>query len=422
MVFRQEDFEDIKRNFKKRGCTWGPSSIPMKERTDGRERVRPLSDGNSPWSSILIKSQKTTPLASLFVDQPGSGEEPKHPADGEHRKPKQMKLPGQAYTDLPLCKDGQSQNLEEAEGWTEGPTGSSALGPARGVPVTGLSGPRGKKTESALYGCAVLLASVALGLDVRGLGRAEAAGELPPEGDVRASGPSPMPLSAGRDPSSTTSLLSTRCLLQTHGDKPPLGSTQAPRDTDLCPACPESTQELAPGPRLETDRRVMDSLPASCLGQTHDGNVPYDAAPKDRTAHHRPTLLDGNPFLTPPVPGASALPPSTSPGSHSALLSQVSPDLHGAVTALLQPGTVSLRSPSDVPRAVPRRAQSQPARAACGGGLTGSGPACVLGTQAPSSLDATVDGQSKDCTGPLCRMKSPGQRPSICALEKEFLT
>ncbi|XP_073912957.1 mitogen-activated protein kinase kinase kinase 21 isoform X3 [Castor canadensis] len=37
-VFRQEEFEDVKRNFKKKGCTWGPNSIQMKERTDGRER------------------------------------------------------------------------------------------------------------------------------------------------------------------------------------------------------------------------------------------------------------------------------------------------------------------------------------------------------------------------------------------------
>lgn len=72
MVFRQEDFEDVKRSFKKKGCTWGPSSVQTKERPEGRERVRPLSDGNSPWSSLLIKSQKTTPLASLFVDQPGN--------------------------------------------------------------------------------------------------------------------------------------------------------------------------------------------------------------------------------------------------------------------------------------------------------------------------------------------------------------
>ncbi|XP_053462243.1 mitogen-activated protein kinase kinase kinase 21 isoform X4 [Nycticebus coucang] len=69
-VFRQEEFEDVKRNFKKKGCTWGPNSIQTKERTDCKERIRPLSDGNSPWSTLLIKHQKATPLASLFVEQP----------------------------------------------------------------------------------------------------------------------------------------------------------------------------------------------------------------------------------------------------------------------------------------------------------------------------------------------------------------
>ncbi|XP_024894841.1 mitogen-activated protein kinase kinase kinase 21 isoform X2 [Pteropus alecto] len=71
-VCRQEEFEDIKRNFKKKGRTWGPSSIQMKERTDCKERIRPLSDGNSPWSTLLIKNQKTMPLVSLFVDQPAT--------------------------------------------------------------------------------------------------------------------------------------------------------------------------------------------------------------------------------------------------------------------------------------------------------------------------------------------------------------
>uniref|UniRef100_H0V1W2 Mitogen-activated protein kinase kinase kinase n=1 Tax=Cavia porcellus TaxID=10141 RepID=H0V1W2_CAVPO len=414
MVFRQEEFEDAKRNFKKKGCTWGPSSIQMKERTDGRERVRPLSDGNSPWSSVLIKSQKTTPLASLFVDQPGSSEEPKHPANGEHRKAKQMKLPGQASTDLPLCKDGQRQNLGEAEGWEERPTASSAV-----------VGPHRKKTESALYGCAVLLASVALGLDVRGISRAEAVEELPPKGDMKsqegvlqqASSPSPVLLSADRDPRSTTSLLSMRCLPQTNGDKPPICSTQIPRKPELptqdsCPACPESTQGLAPGPRLETDHRALKSLSLCSLGQTHDGNVPHYASPKDTASHHRQTSSGGKPLLTPRAPGASALPPPALPGPHGDLPSQVSAELNGAVTVLLQPGPVSLRSPSDVPRAVPP----------CGRDHTGPGPACVLGSQVSSSPGTNVDGQRQDCKGPLCRMKSPAHQLSIYALEKEFLT
>lgn len=32
-------------------------------------RVRPLSDGSSPWSTLLMKNQKGVPLASLFMDQ-----------------------------------------------------------------------------------------------------------------------------------------------------------------------------------------------------------------------------------------------------------------------------------------------------------------------------------------------------------------
>lgn len=32
-------------------------------------RVRPLSDGSNPWSTSLVKSQKSVPLAALFADQ-----------------------------------------------------------------------------------------------------------------------------------------------------------------------------------------------------------------------------------------------------------------------------------------------------------------------------------------------------------------
>lgn len=37
-VSRQEEFEDVKKNFRKKGCTWGPNSIQMKERSDSKER------------------------------------------------------------------------------------------------------------------------------------------------------------------------------------------------------------------------------------------------------------------------------------------------------------------------------------------------------------------------------------------------
>lgn len=40
----------------------------------------------------------------------------------------------------------------------------------------------------------------------------------------------------------------------------------------------------------------------------------------------------------------------------------------------------------------------------------------------PSLLDIDVEGQNRDCTVPLCRMKSKTCRPSIYELEREFLS
>lgn len=55
VVFRQEDFEDVKRNFKKKGCTWGPSSIQAKERPEGRERYVGVKRAHgSHWGSNTI--------------------------------------------------------------------------------------------------------------------------------------------------------------------------------------------------------------------------------------------------------------------------------------------------------------------------------------------------------------------------------
>lgn len=40
----------------------------------------------------------------------------------------------------------------------------------------------------------------------------------------------------------------------------------------------------------------------------------------------------------------------------------------------------------------------------------------------PSLLDIDVEGQNRDCTVPLCRMKNKTCRPSIYELEREFLS
>ncbi|KAM5206167.1 mitogen-activated protein kinase kinase kinase 21 isoform 1-T1 [Hipposideros larvatus] len=473
-VCRPEEFEDVKRNFKKKGCTWGPNSIQMKERTDCKERIRPLSDGNSPWSTLLIKNQKTTPLASLFVDQPGVCEEPKLSADGvEHRKPKQMKLPSPAYVDLPLWKDGQRESPVDAESWEEGVSGSPATGTPQVTPTNTLSrSPPRKRTESALYSCTVLLASVALGLDIRELHRPQAAEEpLPKEERKRrerifqrtprsrsgASAPS-RPLSTGEGagspaslpPPSTLSLLSvpslsTKCLLQPEGEDSFEGSTHITRDPkvptpDFCPAVGGGSREPTSTPRREADCSVWSHLCSPPLEQTH-GNVPPCAPSKGRAARHRRTMSDGSAAQAPPattlLSGARAptLPPESilgtphsSSGPHSNLPRQTLPGRQKAVAAMPLPRPPSLRCPVDAAPASWQGTEPLPAQANPVWAGPGPTPGCALGAKdralshVPSLLDADVEGQSRDCTVPLCRMKSRAGRPSIYELEKEFLS
>lgn len=47
---QQEEFEDVKGSFKKRGCTWGPNSVQTKERADCKERY----DCNVTWRNGIL--------------------------------------------------------------------------------------------------------------------------------------------------------------------------------------------------------------------------------------------------------------------------------------------------------------------------------------------------------------------------------
>nr|XP_058165509.1 mitogen-activated protein kinase kinase kinase 21 isoform X2 [Dasypus novemcinctus] len=345
-VCRQEEFEDVKRNFKRKGCTWGPNSVQMKERPDCKERIRPLSDGNSPWSTILIKNQKIMPLASLFVDQPGACEEPKLSSDGlENRKPKQMKLPNQTYVDLPLWKDDQRENTVEPTSFEKGTSANSATGTPQVTPTNSLSRtPQRKKTESALYGCTMLLASVALGLDIRELNKTQASEELLPKEEKkkregifqrasksRRSASPPARLQSKREDANSPSSLpsakavnllsmpsiSTKCLLQTDNEDVFMGSTHVSCDPDVptpyfCSAIPGSGREFTSMPKLETDLHISKKLSPSLIKQTH-GNVPYHASSKERASHHRRSMSDGNAFQIPKKTDKSSHLPKSEP-------------------------------------------------------------------------------------------------------------
>lgn len=240
----------------------------------------------------------------------GSCEEQKLVPDGlEHRKPKQTKFPGQAYVGLPLCKDSQREDSLEAESREEGPS--------KGSPVNNVGAPMlKKKTESALCECGALLASMALGLDVRKLHGAQAStkpslkegkkgeGTLQPASRCQASTNSLLrQSSAVRAPSdgstlllpSATSLfskssLSRKCLVQADEEEPPLGSTRIScSHTRLAPdpgsAAPESSCELIPGLRHKTDYGALRNMSPAILEQTGE-RLPGCATVGDKECHH----------------------------------------------------------------------------------------------------------------------------------------
>lgn len=126
--------------------------------------------------------------------------------------------------------------------------------------------------------------------------------------------------------------------------------------------------------------------------------------------------------------GASALPLCPSPAPHSHLPREGSPKKHSTVRIVPQCRPASLRSRSDLPQAYPQIAVSQLAQTACVVGRPGPHPTQFLAAKertksyVPSLLDADVEGQSRDYTVPLCRMRSKTSRPSIYELEKEFLS
>lgn len=55
--YKPEEFEDVKKGIKKKGRTWGPSSVQTKERGNGAERLEKIVSSTS-----YTKTNKT-----LFV-------------------------------------------------------------------------------------------------------------------------------------------------------------------------------------------------------------------------------------------------------------------------------------------------------------------------------------------------------------------
>ncbi|NXH25895.1 M3K21 kinase, partial [Myiagra hebetior] len=437
-TYHQEEFEDVKRNFKKKGCTWGPSSVQTKDRADCKDKVRPLSDGSNPWSTVLMKNQKGVPLASLFVDQ-GACTDKKLISEGlDSKRPKPIKLPNQAYINLPLWKDDQGENTVEHESFEEGTSASSTNSTPQMTPTNSLSRTlHKKKTDSVLYGCAVLLASVALGLDIRELNKSQGPDELLPKDEKkkrdgifqRASkfrrSASPTRLQSKKEETSTPSLspaadtvnllsmpsISTKCLLQPDSE-----------DAFVSTVLGDCEQRIQLAPN--TISTQLKNQPFSLGLKQESQNVPKDSSTKLTMLGHRRTLSDGNHFQTTangiastndvsrlPVLSVSGTLPSPSfqqRRNHSG----VSNEKQSSVNTISRPRPSSLRSKIDAWQIIPRIIKPNSKDSECLEGNVVPDVNFLPDTEErtnchmPSLLDIDVEGQNRDCTVPLCRMKS----------------
>uniref|UniRef100_A0A8C2KRZ2 Mitogen-activated protein kinase kinase kinase n=1 Tax=Cyprinus carpio TaxID=7962 RepID=A0A8C2KRZ2_CYPCA len=423
--YKPEEFEDVKKGFKKKGRTWGPSSVQTKERGNCAERVRPLSDGSSPWSTSLMKAQNSVPLAALFAEQ-GTNKGEVCSTDGSDNKPKQLKFPNQVYIDLPLWKDEQGESQGPAAGGEsqEDPTTStsSTSTTPQHTPTNSLKRTTTRRrTDTVLYGCASILASVAFGFDLREVCTSGANEEpelreekkkreglfqratrfrrstSPPGGRTRKDEVTAGPVNL-LAMSSIFECNSTKCLLQSDFDGSgynPMNETPASNSqthqhsgtSDVLPSAPVQDHTSGSNSRL----RRKKSSPAVC--QTINGNINLQASPPDSSTTKK---ADREPAQ---VKQASGEPVS-------------------------RPRPLSLRSKPHSWGLLKNRNKSYSL-----GHYSGEKSAQNLDMVLPSEvkmgcslLDMDTEGQKRDCTVPLCRIQSSPSRLSVFELENEFLS
>ncbi|XP_026525226.1 mitogen-activated protein kinase kinase kinase 21 isoform X2 [Notechis scutatus] len=448
-AYHQEEFEEVKRSFKKKGCTWGPNSVQTKDHSDCKERIRPLSDGGSPWSSLLMKNHKDVALASLFMDQ----EQKLSPEGLDPKRPKQLKLPNQAYIDLPLWKDDQELHSAEQDSLDR----NSANSTPQMTPTNSISRTlQKKKTDTVLYGCAVLLASIAIGLDIREPNRLQSGDEMLPKEEKkkrdslfqRASkfrrSASPVRLQPKREeacvPSSSPgastvnllsiSSISTKCLLQSDNEGATLSTTPGNEDVPTEPFLPGS--QTGKQEQLDkVDRTVRPDLPSPSLPLKQELQCAASAISSNvKVWGHRRSRSDGNAChsITNGICNETLGNLHASATPQTNFQNDLSPGKQEIVNIIPRPRPSSLRSRLDPWLAISQNIKPTPFEMGNLEADRDSKAESLTDTKErtkfhmPSLLDMDVEGQNSDCTVPLCRMKSKAGRPSIYELEREFLS
>uniref|UniRef100_A0AAQ4PIY1 Mitogen-activated protein kinase kinase kinase n=1 Tax=Gasterosteus aculeatus aculeatus TaxID=481459 RepID=A0AAQ4PIY1_GASAC len=451
-LFRPEEFDDVKRGIKKKGRTWGPSSVQSKERPAAAERVRPLSDGSNPWSTSLVKSQKSVPLSALFAEQTGAGKDEASSQESPESssKPKPLKFPNQVYIDLPLWRDEQQP---QSPGGPCG-AGDSGVGAAGGggtpeapedpctttstsststtpqvTPTNSLKRASARrKTDSVLYGCGSLLASVVLGYDIREALKNSAPGEdgepqreekekkkkeglfqratrfrrstSPPGGRPRKE-EAPANQAAAAQP---VNLISMSAIMESHSARSP----------------PQSAAEASPSRSGTVE--LADANHHAGAGQNNraaaNARTPLQtqSQPPEQSNHNTGTRLRRKKYATTPAPPASQK-------KHERAQEGPSERPRGG-EACARPRPVSFRAKPHTWALLRGRNKSY-SLGHYSGGKAAQNLSVVLtadvGTGC-SLLDVDTEGQKRDCTVPLCRIQSSPGRTSVFELEKGFLS
>ncbi|XP_044228302.1 mitogen-activated protein kinase kinase kinase 21 isoform X1 [Thunnus albacares] len=466
-LFRPEEFDDVKKGIKKKGRTWGPSSVQSKERPTAAERVRPLSDGSNPWSTSLVKSQKSVPLAALFAEQAGAGKDEAFSQEcpDSSSKPKQLKFPNQVYIDLPLWRDEQQP---QSPGGHCGP-GDAGVGAAgQGGPAESLEDPytttstsststtpqltptnslkrtaARRKTDSVLYGCGSLLASVVLGYDIREALKISAPaedGEPQREEKKKKEGlfqratrfrrsTSPPSGRSRKDEASTNvtstqpvNLISmsaimecnsTKCLLQSEAEV----SQSSPGKVELV-VVNHHTEPSRPGPAASTEGQ---SSRTAAKTQTP---VQTQSQAPEQSNHNTGTRLRRKKYTTNHnTNGPPALPPPITQKKQEKEKDGASEKPSGG-DAFSRPRPVSFRAKPHAWALLRGRNKSY-SLGHYSGEKTAQNLNMVLSSEVGvgcSLLDMDTEGQKRDCTVPLCRIQSSPARASVFELEKEFLS
>ncbi|XP_026210724.1 mitogen-activated protein kinase kinase kinase 21 isoform X2 [Anabas testudineus] len=467
-LFRPEEFDDVKKGIKKKGRTWGPSSVQSKERPAAAERVRPLSDGSNPWSTSLVKSQKSVPLAALFAEQAGAGKDEgfSQECPDSSSKPKQLKFPNQVYIDLPLWRDEQQPQSPcghcgpgDAGVGTAGSGGSpetpddpytttstsSTSTTPQVTPTNSLKRTSARrKTDSVLYSCGALLASVVLGYDIReALKNSAPSDDCEPQREEkekkkkeglfqratrfrRSTSP---PSGRSRKDDSTlnhnstqpVNLISmsaimecnsTKCLLQSEADV----SESSPGKVEVVVVnhCTEpSSQDPAASTEGQSNRTAAKTQTPVQTQSKPQEQSNHNTGPRLRRKKYTTNHNTNGPPTLPP-PSIQKKQEKEKNGSEKTSGSE----------AFSRPRPVSFRAKPHAWALLRGRNKSY-SLGHYSGEKTAQNLNVVLSSEVGvgcSLLDMDTESQKRDCTVPLCRIQSSPARPSVFELEKEFLS